>query len=54
MVSEKEQLRRLEICRGCPMYRKFDSIGLEQCTECKCVLGLKAKLRGADCPQGKW
>lgn len=39
---------RLDICKGCPEYRK----GL--CEVCGCNMSIKTKLPFARCPMGKW
>lgn len=41
---------RRAICEECPHLRK----PLNQCAECGCFVGLKSKLRKAQCPIGKW
>lgn len=53
-ASDADVAKRMDICRGCPEYKTFDSIGLEQCVACGCVLGIKAKLKFTECPKGKW
>jgi hypothetical protein len=40
--------KRIEICKACNQYR------LGMCMQCGCYMGLKTKLRDAQCPIGKW
>ena len=49
-VSDKVLAQRLGICVYCPKYRQKT----QQCKECGCIMPLKAKLRDATCPLGKW
>jgi hypothetical protein len=41
---------RLGICKECPVFRK----ATKQCKACGCIMTLKAKLKDAKCPIGKW
>lgn len=41
---------RLEICRGCPFFRKLS----QTCRKCGCFMTLKTTLKNAKCPVGKW
>jgi len=49
-VSEEEANRRKNICEGCNFYNKPQ----QRCTKCGCFLAVKAYLRAANCPLGKW
>lgn len=40
---------RLDICKRCPAYTKFNT-----CKECGCYMPAKVQLKGATCPQGRW
>lgn len=41
---------RLEICKGCPFFRKLS----QTCRKCGCFMTLKTTLKNAKCPVGKW
>jgi hypothetical protein len=41
---------RLEICRGCPFFRKLS----QTCKKCGCFMTLKTTLKNAKCPVDKW
>jgi hypothetical protein len=41
---------RLEICKGCPWFRKNS----QTCRKCGCFMKLKTTLAHAKCPEGKW
>jgi hypothetical protein len=41
---------RLDICDTCPSLIQLT----QQCKECGCIMPLKAKLKDATCPLGKW
>ena len=41
---------RLNICKACPELIK----ATHQCKKCGCIMNLKVKLAGAECPIGKW
>lgn len=49
-VTSDDHQRRLEICRSCEHLRK----PLNQCEKCGCLMDLKTKLLGAQCPIQKW
>ena len=49
-VSEKLFKKRMHTCYDCESYNEK----LKQCKECKCFLFLKAFLKNANCPLGKW
>lgn len=40
---------RLAICRACPMYRPDG-----RCSACGCVVSIKARWAGEECPEGRW
>jgi hypothetical protein len=41
---------RLSICNSCVVFRKTT----KQCKACGCIMPLKARLKDAKCPIGKW
>lgn len=41
---------RLDTCLGCDRLRQLT----KQCKMCGCIMPLKAKLKDAVCPLGKW
>lgn len=43
------QEARYDICKSCPSF----SI-LKTCKECGCIMPLKTKINGSNCPIGKW
>jgi hypothetical protein len=47
-VDAGTESARLSVCAACPNYRR----GV--CSACGCYMPLKAKLRAAECPVGKW
>jgi hypothetical protein len=49
-VSNDILADRLNICVYCPRYKSKT----QQCRECGCFMPLKAKLKDATCPLGKW
>lgn len=48
--EEKYYETRLKICKRCP--RLFRPT--MQCKECGCFMRVKARLKSASCPIGKW
>jgi hypothetical protein len=46
--------RRVAICRECPAFLPAGRVVGARCAECGCFLKLKARIRGAKCPVGKW
>lgn len=40
---------RLEVCKRCPAYTKFNT-----CRECGCFMPAKVQIKNATCPQGRW
>ena len=48
-VKRRIRRERLAICEQCEHYN-----GLQQCTQCGCLMPLKAMLPHAECPIGKW
>ena len=48
--NEVEFKGRLDICNACEELFKLT----KQCKKCGCVMTLKAKLKEAKCPLGKW
>jgi hypothetical protein len=41
---------RMKICEACEYYNKI----IMSCSQCKCIMPLKTKLRSSICPIGKW
>ena len=49
IATKKVQDERYNICKKC------DRLGMMKlCKECGCLMPLKVKIPGADCPLGKW
>jgi hypothetical protein len=42
--------KRMDICRGCDKYMST----FMRCKECGCVMPLKVRLKGQECPLQKW
>jgi formamidopyrimidine-DNA glycosylase len=42
--------KRKAICESCTAYNKVQ----QRCTKCGCFIAVKAYLRAASCPLGKW
>lgn len=49
-VEEQIANERLDICKACPELIELTS----QCKKCGCFMGMKTKLKKANCPIGKW
>jgi hypothetical protein len=49
LVDRKTYQRKIEICESCEKY----NAKLRQCNVCKCIMTLKARLKGNTCPIGK-
>lgn len=49
-VEEEEASKRMDICKSCPFLIKATN----QCKKCGCIMHLKTKLKGAECPVGNW
>lgn len=49
-ISTEEADRRKSICNGCDAYNAAQ----QRCTKCGCFIAVKAYLRAASCPLGKW
>lgn len=49
-ATEEVSTTRFSICETCPSLIKLTG----QCKECGCFMKLKAKLKEAVCPLGKW
>jgi hypothetical protein len=43
---------RLAICGSCD--RKTTVFGIDKCSVCGCLTELKARIKSAECPLGKW
>ena len=48
---EEEQLRRINICKGC---NNFSGEETHQCSVCNCNINWKVMLMQNSCPAGKW
>lgn len=44
---------RIEICKGCDKFTSYLN-KLYQCSECLCVLNIKARMSNQSCPLNKW
>lgn len=44
---------RIEICKGCDKFTSYLN-KLYQCSECLCVLNIKARMANQKCPLDKW
>lgn len=58
-LASKNQLeRRLTICADCDRYEivkiPLTNVDVGRCKECGCVVSIKARLPGMNCPLGKW
>jgi hypothetical protein len=49
-VSLEEYRRRISTCLECDKYIKY----LHVCSECGCMMKIKARLGNASCPLEKW
>lgn len=49
-VTPEEANKRKAICEQCDFYNKIQ----QRCTKCGCYMAVKAYLRVASCPVGKW
>ena len=49
-VSEDVYEQRIKICKSCPKL----ILDINVCSECGCLMPIKAKLDQAFCPIGKW
>jgi len=47
-IDQAEIDRRLELCRGCQFWTG------NRCEKCGCFMKLKARMKSASCPIGKW
>lgn len=45
---------RISICEQCDKLTKLFKDTVYQCSECKCVLNIKARMSRQECPLGKW
>lgn len=52
LASKDLTMQRLSVCSTCDS--KVVTLNFIRCSECGCVLKLKAKLVDATCPLGKW
>jgi hypothetical protein len=46
--------RRLALCRACPLVERIGNTKVLRCGRCHCVVALKVRARGEQCPAGKW
>jgi len=42
--------KRYDLCKGCESFLK----ATKRCSICSCVMPIKAKIKHAACPSGKW
>lgn len=50
--DEKTAAERLEICNACE--KKTKKLNMDACSDCGCLLILKAKFKFSRCPLNKW
>lgn len=50
LVPRKVRKARLEVCHSCDYYVS-DS---DQCSQCLCIMSIKASFEAMDCPLDKW
>jgi hypothetical protein len=50
LVDKKTYYSRLQICTSCDKFEKV----LHRCSECGCIMPLKAKIANSTCPLNKW
>lgn len=48
-VSPMQYDTRIAICNTCPSLSS-----IKTCSDCKCFMPVKAKLKSQSCPKGKW
>lgn len=51
-VSDQVASNRHSICNQCP--EKVETLGIEKCNVCNCIIKLKVKLTHTNCPIDKW
>lgn len=51
-VSDQIAEDRRSICNQCP--EKVETLGIEKCNVCNCIIRLKVKLNHTNCPIDKW
>ena len=51
-VSNQIAEHRISICNQCP--EKVETLGIEKCNVCNCIIKLKTKLTHTNCPIDKW
>ena len=52
-MSNNIYKERIEICKNCDKVNNY-LFEMYQCSECKCVLNIKARMANQECPLGKW
>lgn len=50
LIPREEAAKRMETCKSCVNYIKFSG----QCKLCGCIMKVKTKLIGQECPEKKW
>ena len=50
LIDPEISKKRMEICKQCPNYVKFTG----QCKKCGCIMRIKTKLHGQECPENRW
>lgn len=48
-TTDEIAAERMAICQACPRLSQHN-----QCKECGCLMTAKTRLKGANCPLGKW
>lgn len=51
-VSDDIRERRRSICDKCD--QKAETLGVDYCKACNCLLDLKTRMSASDCPLKKW
>ena len=51
-VSDQVASSRNSICNTCP--EKVETLGVDKCNICNCIIKLKVKLTHTNCPINKW
>ena len=49
-ATPEQKLERFNICQACDRWKA----STRQCKECGCFMDIKTKIKGTECPLGKW
>ena len=49
-ATPDQKLERFNICQACDRWKA----STRQCKECGCFMDIKTKIKGTECPLGKW